>query len=1216
MKNLAFAISFILLSLCCFAQYSITGRVISQADTKTVAIAGVFLSNATIGSHTAADGTFTLRDVKPGKYDLVISVVGFDTYLQPVTVTNNNIDLQTITIFTKSITLGEVKIKATKGPDPDRARYMTQFTGEFLGTTDVAKECRILNPELIDFDYDSANNILKASSVDFLVIQNDALGYKIKYLLKDFTLDYAEDGTHTFSYSGSVFFEAMQGSPAQQRNWQQRRQEVYEGSQTHFFQSLINGTIDKDGFRVLRVPANPLRPADSVVQEKIRMFAALKNDKLFGDSLKYWTKKAGLPRISDKINLAPLKKEDIIIGPDKQGLYSLLFNNDALFISYNKYHHFNRSAPSKVSDPENKDNTLVTFNHERLLFDKNGSFINPDGLSFDGVWMRGRLATLLPVDYEPQQITGMEIDSEVVKKVTAKMNAYLSTHVTEKVYLHFDKPYYAAGDTIYYKAYLTQGEDHKLNHLSGVLYVDLVDPLNKIIKSEKVLVTDGVGWGDFSLSSALLKGSYRIRAYTQWMRNAGDNAFFDKTIQVGSTAAPRIPESGTPANKSSRLKPDLKFFPESGNLVTGVKNKIAFKAIASSGLGVDVKGIVVDNENKQVATFTSAHLGMGYFYITPSETKTYTARVTYSDGTTDEIEIPKGNSNEIKIAFTDNNRLWSVRINSGKQWYQQNKGKMYTLIIYSGGAPQSYSVKLESQDISLDVSKKDLHAGIATATLFSAIGEPLCERLLFVQNCELLNLDVNADKSTYTARANTTIKLNVSKATGEPASGHFSVAVIDESKVLVDDNSESTIINDLLLTSDLKGFVEQPNYYFTNSNEKTAADLDLVMLTHGYRKYEWEQILNNDDNQVMAYKPEIGLTVSGIVKFNGKPVDKGRVKLFGKASGGLMLDTVTDQNGRFIFNKLAYYDTTKFVVQASTAKDQKEVDVKPDSLTAEAVVTSKDTPGPDAGNSLAIYEHNSKQFFDEQRKYGINKNEVQLQEVIIKDKKINPFVHSQNLNGAGNADQTVTAEWLENSGYTSLYDALRAKLTFVTFTKTHKLRANRTVLTNTETADYLTAIVDGSPQLMLDDPKNNMERGVLDYYDANDIESVEVLIGPHYGAIYGNIASGGAIIVTTKQGRRANNYYKEAPGVITVKPGGFYKARQFYAPKYDHPETIDPKKDLRTTIYWKPEITTDMDGNATFNYYNADGTGNYRVVIEGIDTEGNLGRQVYYYKVE
>lgn len=256
MKHFTLTISFVLIAYCCLAQYTITGRVINQADTKPVTNASVFISNATIGDHTAADGSFKLGNIKPGTYQLVVSNIGFDIYTQSISITNQDINLQTVTIYPKLIGLAGVTIKAKAGADPDRSRYLVLFDDEFLGKTDLAKECKILNPELLDFNYDGANNILTANSVDFLIIQNDALGYRLKYLLKNFTLNFAEDGSRTLGYLGSVLFEPMKGSPGEVRQWLQRRQEVYEGSQMHFLRSAMANGLVRDGFRVLRVMAN------------------------------------------------------------------------------------------------------------------------------------------------------------------------------------------------------------------------------------------------------------------------------------------------------------------------------------------------------------------------------------------------------------------------------------------------------------------------------------------------------------------------------------------------------------------------------------------------------------------------------------------------------------------------------------------------------------------------------------------------------------------------------------------------------------------------------------------------------------------------------------------------------------------------------------------------------------------------------------------------
>ncbi|HVW98481.1 MAG TPA: carboxypeptidase regulatory-like domain-containing protein [Mucilaginibacter sp.] len=1210
---------FLLFSTYCLAQSTITGRVIGQTDTKPITGANVFLSNTTIASATINNGTFTLNNIKPGKYDLVITFVGFDTYSKTITVTNGNIDLQTITLFPKSIALQGVKITANRSADPERPRYMEWFKGEFLGMSDLSRECKILNPELLDFNYDNANNVLTATSADFLIVENDALGYKIKYLLKNFRLTFDYDENHIFSYSGSVQFEPMKGTPEEEKRWAQHRLDVYQNSQMHFLRAAIAGNLDEEGFRILKVPANPERPADSIVQEKLRVYRLLKDDKTFRDSLKYWEKKAALPKTLDKVDQDPLKKDDFITGPDKSGLYAFNFTGNSFFITYNKYKHFNRSARSKLSSEENQDNTLVSFAHSKLFFDKNGSVINPEGLVYDGIWVRGRVAALLPLDYEPHDDNLQQLDSALVNKVTARVNAYQSKHLTEKAYLQFDKPYYAAGDTMYFKAYVTTGETHQLSHLSGVLYADLINPHNRVSNSIRMLIIDGVAWGDFALPRNMGNGSYRVRAYTQWMRNAGNESFFDKTIAIGSPLKDRIPESAAPAPSITDTAYDTQFMPEGGSLIAGCRSKIAFKAIGSNGLGVAVKGEVFDGNNKHIVSFAASHLGMGFFYLTPETGKTYTAKIDYPDGKHDVIPIPEISENGINFAFTDLTRSYAVKVNCSKQWFQQNKDKNYTLIVYSDSVPQSETFKLTDPEITFDIVKNDLHTGIATATLFSSEGEPLCERLLFVRTNDLLALDIKSDKSAYAIRSKTALTLDAITGENGPAAGHFSVAVIDETKVPVDENSASTLVNNLLLTSDLKGYIEQPNYYFTNITDKTNADLDLVMLTHGYRKFDWKKILGKDD-KLPAYKVEKGLSISGRVIDGGKPVINGTVKLFSKGANGLMLDTLSDHDGRFIFDNLDFTDSTKFVLQARTSKGKKDVDVKPDTLVSLPEINpGKYALQPDINIKLANYLGSDKTFLDEKEKDLNFKPEGQLlKEVVIKEKKVSKFEHSDNLNGKGNADQVLTADDLEKSGYTNLYDALKSKIREVTFTDNHRIRSSRSTLPITFKGikpDYMLVIVDGTPFFNTLSP-DGLYHGVLDDFEASDIESVEVLLGTHGAAIYGSQASGGAIIVTTKRGRQIDHYYKEAPGVITFKANGFYKARDFYAPKYEHLDIADSKPDLRSTIYWNPEFITDRNGKATIAYYNADSKGTYRVEVEGIDAEGNLGRQVFRYKVE
>ncbi|WP_428330734.1 carboxypeptidase-like regulatory domain-containing protein [Mucilaginibacter sp.] len=1210
-----------LFPLAVFSQVTIKGRVISQVDTKPVDNVSVFISNATIGDKTAADGTFTLAHVKPGKYELVVSMVGFDAYKQTLVVTGANISLPDITIYPKAIALNEVKVKVNH--DPDRQRNYDWFKDEFLGKSDLAKECRIINPEMLDLSYDEKTGILTASSADFLVIENKALGYRIKYLVSDFVLNNYDEKDKTFSYAGSVLFEPLKGSPDEEQQWKARRQEVYEGSQMHFLRSAINNRIDQDGFRVLRlaITRNPLRPADSVINENIRVFTLLKNDKgkyNYKDSLSYWLKKAKLPAIlQSKLIATPLNKADIIKRTNQPGLFALSINggNDALFISYNKYGYFSTGAISHLADANNTSSTLVTFNSPIALFDNNGTVINPRSLTYDGVWIRNRVAGLLPVDYEPAINKTEGIDSNLVNNIDTKVKKYQAYHNTEKAYLHFDKPYYAAGDTIYFKAYVTNGSQHQLSQLSGLLYADLIDPKNNIGQSIKLQLNNGMARGDFALADTLKTGNYRIRAYTSYMRNKGGDAFFDQTIPIGSTQNQQVPESGNSQPPHTKAKPVMSFLPEGGSLITGVRCKVAFKAIDQTGLGIGVKGVLLDNNNKELVEFAATHLGMGYFYMNPEAGKTYKARLSYANGTQDIMELPKIEENGINLSVTDISRSYSIKISSSKLYYEQNRNKVFTLMLYAGGIPLSISCKLDKPEVTLNINKRQLHTGVAKATLFSAAGEPLCERLLFVQNDDLLKLNVSSDKAVYNKREKVKISLDALSTADSLYSGHFSVAVIDEGKVSVDENKESTIINNLLLTSELKGYIEQPNYYFTHTTDKTTADLDLIMLTNGYRSFEWKKILdNNNINNPMDYQPEKGLQVAGNVKANNKPVQAGTVKLFTKSAGSLMLDTVTDSNGRFIFNNLTFNDSTKFVIQARTAKGIKDVDVIPDQAMALPVAGNKTMYDElSNNNALNAYVQSSKQFYEEQQKYGINKHNLMLKEVVVKEKKKKEEIvaHSANLNGSGNADQVITAKDLENLPCAKIIDCLAAKISGVTIHSgnvyVNRLKGMRMESVNI-LPDPMMVYIDGTPIAPTTHP--------LDEIRPDEIEGIEILIGTHYGAIYGSQAASGAIIITTKRGRKINNFYREAPGVIVYKAKGFYKAREFYAPKYEHAPLNNDYKDLRTTIYWNPEIVTHPNGKAVFEYYNADGTGNYRLIIEGMDDKGNLGRQVYRYKVE
>ncbi|MBK0377883.1 carboxypeptidase-like regulatory domain-containing protein [Mucilaginibacter segetis] len=359
-----------LLPVTCFAQKRISGKVINTDNGSPIPNASVFLSNATIGTNTSEDGSFTLKSVPPGQYELIVSVVGFETYRQTLLMEGTDINLATIHLKPRTIALSEVEIK----PDVDFEKNYTVFKEEFLGSTEWAKQCTILNPEMLNLDYDSGKKQLHGSSYDFLVIENKALGYRLKYLLTDFLKDY---NTSIVYFVGSTLFEEMDGTPSQKRRWKKRRKDTFEGSSMHFFRSIVSNNLDESGFRVLRLirQPNPNYTAGMDVSKKIEQ----------------------------KLINKPLKIADFVTLTNLKGLFGIQFK-DCLYIMYTKKKESEQifSGVNKVSYRSNYLTSILTINGKYGLFDNNGIITNPEAVIIEGSWGRSRVAELLPVDYMPE----------------------------------------------------------------------------------------------------------------------------------------------------------------------------------------------------------------------------------------------------------------------------------------------------------------------------------------------------------------------------------------------------------------------------------------------------------------------------------------------------------------------------------------------------------------------------------------------------------------------------------------------------------------------------------------------------------------------------------------------------------------------------------------------------------------------------------------------
>lgn len=370
---------------------TITGKV-TAIDTKSpLGKASVFLSNATFGTVTADDGTFSLNGVKPGQYNLVVSILGYETYNQSILVGAKPQQLA-IEMMPKPIQMREVVITTSANWKKNYALFVKNF----IGTTENAKLCKVRNPHAVYLIYHKKTQTLEASTDEFLEVENRALGYKVRFLIKEFE---SSSLTSIISYQGQVLFEELKGSAAQQKKWQEKRREAYFGSSMHFYRALYQQHLQEEGFviRQLQRKPNPKRLPEDILQKKYLQFNKSNNR----DSVNYWNEKSQEPRYIENLVKEPLRPEDVLRKTDQPGLFALTFP-DLLYVVY-----------TKKSDPNNLDNvyrpldlesnatSIITLYTSYALFDLNGVVVSPQSTLYEGDWANDKLAELLPVDYTP-----------------------------------------------------------------------------------------------------------------------------------------------------------------------------------------------------------------------------------------------------------------------------------------------------------------------------------------------------------------------------------------------------------------------------------------------------------------------------------------------------------------------------------------------------------------------------------------------------------------------------------------------------------------------------------------------------------------------------------------------------------------------------------------------------------------------------------------------
>ncbi|WP_374950254.1 hypothetical protein [Mucilaginibacter sp.] len=771
----------------------------------------------------------------------------------------------------------------------------------------------------------------------------------------------------------------------------------------------------------------------------------------------------------------------------------------------------------------------------------------------------------------------------------------------EKAYLTFDKTQYNIGDTIYFKAFVTVGERNYLSNLSKVLYVDLFFPDLKVYRTLKLPIRNGLAQGDFLLSDSLVTGRYYVRAYTKTMLNYGESVFFKRAIAVASQDSKFEPILSP---TSSVNFPDVQFFPEGGDLVAGVNALIAFKAVSPEGVGVPITGKILNVANQTVAKFSTSHRGMGSFYFLPLENELYHAEITFANQHTFNCDFPKVKTSGIALGIKDSLTKLSVHLLANNVFFENNKDKVIGLMIYSGGKLTTVNDIMDGPDKRFDIEKKGLSPGIAQITLISATGEPLCERLVFIDKGNQLRLELSTNKQIYHTGNKTTVTLKATNSDGTPAVGHFSVSVVNKNSGPLD--LYPSIYSYLQLNSNLKGTIEDPNYYFANTDQQKTHELDLVMLTNSFRRFNWSAI-TNDDLKAPTFEPETGLSINGIASLlNGKSINRGQISLIRTADGQLLSEE-TDRDGRFSFRNLTFFDSTKFIISALDAKGNKDTKI---AINQDDDWTVKYPLKIDRMDAIDFAINKNNPLDSNQRTWDnhMYKNKgIMLQQVNIRATKKAEYT-TQSLAGAGHADQVLKMKDIAKGGL--LTSALDGRLNGVVFNDPSKAGGGAPHLKTSESIEFSG---DVRPMLVIvDGTQRPLGTGINDI-GVNDVETIEVL--KYSGtSIYGLAGAGGVLIITTKQGSGKSLSDIVSRGMLPVVLSGFYKAKEFNLSQFDG-KIILKSSNLNATIMWLPELTTNNSGIATFEYYNTSAEADVEIVAEGITENGFAGKVKTQFKI-
>ena len=779
----------------------------------------------------------------------------------------------------------------------------------------------------------------------------------------------------------------------------------------------------------------------------------------------------------------------------------------------------------------------------------------------------------------------------------------------EKVFLHFDNKAYYLGETIWFSAYVVDAGTLLPIAKSRILYVELLTPEGDIVAYKKLKLVSGRCYGNLNLISrretfeegfsnkinvinALRSGFYEVRAYTREMQNFGEGSYFSRVfpvydtpekdgdyaqMQFTTTNTRRSTETRKSAKKSDKLNID--FYPEGGTLTEGLESRIAFKATDELGMPVKLdEPININGKSIRIL-----HEGMGSFTHTPSDNSSNTAEVTYK-GKEYKFKLPKAEKSGYTM-YVDNQQSDSIRVHIKRSNVKEQT--IGVTLLCRGILSHFDTLKWNNNSATFSLGKEKLLPGVQQITFYTEKGKVVAERMLFVRNNMPtgVNINIKFDKESYKPYEKVKLSAKVTDTAGSPVETFMSLAVRD-GDVENGGNYTDNICTDLLLSSDLKGYIANPEYYFEQDDEQHNTALDLLMMVQGWRRYEWQTMSGVKPFKITNYL-EDGITIDGevLALSHNKPLDNIKVIMRAYSPDGASVQSnsvITNEKGEFNFKLEDFNEDWNLIL--FLAKDEtrlkKDARIKinraPMSHLRVYNNWETNTPNPIVHHPTSEAEiPNAVQIEDYLLLPGVTIKEQENYldcEVFFVQNESEDFYDKGELLGNVNSYMLLKApRHMNEDGTTGILSYKNTDVTFI------PMRREGSVWGSTVPAIYAGEI--------------NLE----------EVEYILFFNNPfahqHLRLSHKNMYPNSPLIDLSPSANNQKHYLaliyprKRAATPYDVKGQrvtyveGYSTIREFYSPDYKN-SPLPGETDYRRTLYWNPLLRTDKGGTAEVEFYN------------------------------